>query len=91
MTDDQTKPEGLTEEQKATREALVRLGWVIPADNRPGESPYYTAREAAAYLRIAYGTFRNWATQIKRNNLGRYHRADLDRFANTRKRPKRAG
>jgi hypothetical protein len=53
-------------------------------------SPYLTARQAAAYLNVSYGTFRNWATQIKRTKTGRYRKDDLDHFAQNRKKtPKR--
>jgi hypothetical protein len=45
-------------------------------------SPYLTAKEAAAYLRISYSTFRKKATKIKRQpGTGRYRREDLDMFA----------
>lgn len=53
------------------------------------ESPYLTAAEAAAYLRIAYSTFRKVATRIRRMPAtGRYRREDLDAFAETA-RPRR--
>ena len=52
-----------------------------PIPPAPIDSPFLTAREAAAYLRVSYGTFRNWATQITRTRHGRYRREDLDRFA----------
>lgn len=53
------------------------------------ESPYLTAKEAAAYLGIAYSTFRKRATQIKRMpQTGRYRREDLDLWASSH-RPKR--
>jgi len=45
------------------------------------DSPYLTGRQAAAYLNIAYGTFRNYATRIRRTRFGRYRREDLDKFA----------
>jgi hypothetical protein len=52
-------------------------------------SPYFTAKEAAAYLRISYSTFRKKATRIRRQpGTGRYHRSDLDEFAASL-RPKR--
>ncbi|MCE9560576.1 MAG: helix-turn-helix domain-containing protein [Planctomycetes bacterium] len=49
------------------------------------ESPYLTAKQAAAYLNVQYGTFRNWATQIKKTRTGRYTREALDYFALHRK------
>jgi hypothetical protein len=55
----------------------------------PVASPYLTARQAAAYLGIAYGTFRNKATRIRKMpQTGRYRREDLDAFAEAT-RPKR--
>ena len=62
----------------------------MPADNSAApviESPYLTPKEAASYLNIAYGTFRNWAKDIRRQRTGRYRREDLDAFAQRRKRP----
>ena len=45
-------------------------------------SPYLTAKEAAAYLRLAYSTFRKRAKYIARQpQTGRYHVADLDDYA----------
>ncbi|OWK46591.1 helix-turn-helix domain-containing protein [Fimbriiglobus ruber] len=52
---------------------------------RPVDSPYLTAREAATYLNVSYGTFRNWAVQIKRQKTGRYRKEDLDHFAKSRR------
>jgi hypothetical protein len=52
-------------------------------------SPYLTAREAAAYLRVSYSTFRKRAIFIKRcpqNN--KYRREDLDAFAMSNRPPK---
>lgn len=53
-----------------------------------GKAPskeYMTAKEAADYLNVTYGTFRNWATRIKRSKTGRYRREDLDHFAQNRR------
>jgi hypothetical protein len=45
-------------------------------------SPYLTAREAAAYLNIAYSTFRGRARLIRRApQTGRYTREALDEYA----------
>jgi len=52
---------------------------------RPFESPYLTAREAAHYLGMTYGTFRNIATRITRTAHGRYTRTALDSFASKKK------
>jgi excisionase family DNA binding protein len=53
------------------------------------DSPYLTAKEAAAYLRISYSTFRKCATKIRRMpSTNRYRREDLDEFAASN-RPKR--
>lgn len=70
--------------------ARLLASWVYDLEfpDSPGalpESPYLTAKEAAAYLRVSYGTFRNWATKIKRHRTGRYRREDLDEFARTRR------
>jgi excisionase family DNA binding protein len=62
---------------------LVIAGQLPTAPKTP--SPYLTAREAADYLNVSYGTFRNWATRIKRAKTGRYRREDLDQFASTRR------
>jgi hypothetical protein len=52
-------------------------------------SPHLTAKEAAAYLRISYSTFRKKATKIRRQpGTGRYRIEDLDEFASSL-RPKR--
>jgi hypothetical protein len=49
----------------------------------PVESPYLTAKQAAAYLKIAYSTFRDRARLIKRApQTKRYRREDLDEYAN---------
>jgi len=48
-------------------------------------SPYLTAKGAAEYLNVGYGTFRNWATKIRRTRTGRYRREDLDNFAQMRR------
>lgn len=49
-------------------------------------SPYLTAKEAAAYLRIAYSTFRKKAKRIKRQpGTGRYRVEDLEAFAAKKK------
>lgn len=46
------------------------------------ESPYLTAKQAAAYLGIAYSTFRKKACQIPTMaQTGRYRREDLDKWA----------
>jgi len=49
------------------------------------ESPWLLPAEAAAYLRIALGTLRNWTAQrfvpfAKRGRTVRYHRATLHRW-----------
>jgi len=50
------------------------------------ESPYLTAREAAAYLKVSYSTFRKRARRINRMpGTKRYRPADLDAFALTGK------
>lgn len=51
-------------------------------------SPYLTAKEAAIYLRLSYGTFRQKARSIRKCHTGRYHVADLDAYAASS--PKRA-
>lgn len=54
------------------------------------ESPYMTAREAAAYLRISESTFRKKARLIRRQpGTGRYRKDDLDEFAATMRSKKR--
>jgi hypothetical protein len=53
------------------------------------DTPYLTSKEAAAYLRLSYSTFRKRATKIKRMpSTGRYRREDLDAYAESI-RPKR--
>lgn len=53
------------------------------------DTPYMTSKEAAAYLRLAYSTFRKRATKIKRMpGTGRYRREDLDAYAESA-RPRR--
>jgi hypothetical protein len=45
-------------------------------------TPHLTAKEAAAYLRISYSTFRKKATRIRRQpGTGRYRIEDLNEFA----------
>lgn len=45
-------------------------------------SPYLTAKQAAAYLRLSYSTFRKRAKYIVRQpQTGRYHVNDLDDYA----------
>ncbi|OWK46594.1 helix-turn-helix domain-containing protein [Fimbriiglobus ruber] len=68
----------LAAEARAAREKAKQ-----PA--RPVDSPYLTAREAALYLNVSYGTFRNWATKIKKQKTGRFRKEDLDNFAKTRR------
>jgi hypothetical protein len=52
-------------------------------------TPHLTAKEAAAYLRISYSTFRKKATRIRRQpGTGRYRIEDLNEFAASQ-RPKR--
>lgn len=62
----------------------------VPPAPPPIPSPYLTAKEAAAYLNVAYGTFRHIATRIRRCRHGRYHRDDLDAYARSpgRSRPR---
>jgi hypothetical protein len=49
-------------------------------------SPYLSAREAAAYLNIAYSTFRKRAVRIKRTpQTNKYTREALDDYANSLK------
>ncbi len=69
---------------------LVRLSRIEAALTPPAPAtPHLTAREAAAYLRISYSTFRKKATKIKRQpGTRRYRREDLDEFAASL-RPKR--
>ena len=48
-------------------------------------SPWMTPQEAAAYLRIALGTLRNWTSArfipfAKRGRVVRYHRESIDRW-----------
>ena len=50
------------------------------------DSPYLTAKQAAAYLNVSYGTFRHRAKNIKRTRTGHYRREDLDHFAAHRRR-----
>lgn len=66
--------------------APIRTPVETPAPGPRIDSPYLTAREAAAYLRVTYGTFRHWAVKITRSKTGRYRREDLDKFAATRRR-----
>ena len=54
-----------------------------PVGINPG-AKYLTAREAAAYLGLTYGTFRHKAARIRRTRHGRYTREALDRFAELR-------
>lgn len=52
-------------------------------------SSHLTAKQAAAYLRISYSTFRKKATKIRRQpGTGRYQVEDLNEFAASL-RPKR--
>ncbi len=49
---------------------------------RTVESPYLNAREAAAYLNIAYSTFRKRRKYIRRvPGTRRFRREDLDAYA----------
>lgn len=71
-----------------TNAILARLDR-IEAKLAAVESPYLTPVEAAAYLKIAYSTFRKIATKIRRSpQTGNYRREDLDEYANSY-RPKR--
>jgi hypothetical protein len=45
------------------------------------DAKYLTAKEAAVYLGLTYGTFRHKATKIRRTKHGRYTREALDDFA----------
>ncbi len=61
---------------------LERIEAALPLTASP--SPHLTAKEAAAYLRISYSTFRKKATKIRRQpGTGRYRREDLDAFASS--------
>lgn len=47
--------------------------------------PWLTPSEAAAYLRVALGTLRNWTSlryvpHAKKGRVVRYHRGQLDRW-----------
>jgi hypothetical protein len=64
---------------------LQALGIIDQEQPKP-DSPYLTAKQAARYLNVAYGTFRNWAYHIPKTRTGRYTREALDHFAATRKR-----
>lgn len=60
--------------------------WTNPLTLPPGSPPYYTARQAAAYLGLAYCTFRKRATRITfQAQTGRYHRDDLNAYARSLK------
>jgi len=69
---------------------LLRLEQIEATLNSPTPAtPHLTAKEAAAYLRISYSTFRKKATKIRRQPGTRsYRREDLDEFA-TSLRPRR--
>lgn len=62
-----------------------RKQWRAEQTDQPAPvvaSPYLTARDAAAYLGIAYSTFRKRACRIRcQPQTGRYRRDDLDAFA----------
>lgn len=50
------------------------------------DSEYLTAKEAAVYLNLSYGAFRNRATTIPRMpQTKRYKKSDLDMWAATAK------
>lgn len=77
---------GLDQEYRISPMAV--LAFASRARPQPS-TPYFTAKEAAAYLRISYSTFRKKATKIRRQpGTGRYRREDLDEFAASL-RPKR--
>lgn len=78
-----TPAELLARIERDLTELKAALG--IGPDKSYRDTPYLTAKEAAAYLNVSYGTFRNWATRIKRSRTGRYRRDDLDHFATTRR------
>ncbi len=69
---------------------LARLERIEAIIHPPAPAtPHLTAKEAAAYLRISYSTFRKKATKIRRQpGTGRYRIEDLDEFAASL-RPKR--
>ena len=69
---------------------IARLDRIEAIVNPPAPAtPHLTAKEAAAYLRISYSTFRKKATKIRRQpGTGRYRIEDLDEFAASL-RPKR--
>jgi hypothetical protein len=75
-----------------TKRECIRLDSDTPPSSPASEaitSPYLTAREAAAYLRMSYSTFRKRAIFIKRcpqNN--KYRREDLDAYAMSTRPPK---
>ncbi|WP_145269694.1 helix-turn-helix domain-containing protein [Tautonia plasticadhaerens] len=57
---------------------------IVPDGSR-GTSPWLTPDEAAAYLRVAPGTIRNWTSAgyipfSRRGRVVRYHREALDRW-----------
>mgnify|MGYP001153130515 CR=1 FL=1 len=83
MTDDQLHQ--WARQAITIRGANVLRRFFPPPDAPPAPpavpSPYLTAEEAAAYLRISYGTFRNHAHKIPKTRHGRYRIADLDKYA----------
>lgn len=66
-------------EAKGERIADLERRLAKPAD------AHLTAKQAAEYLGIAYGTFRKIATQIPRTKNGRYRREDLDKYSRRKK------
>ena len=69
-----------------------QLAHLIRAVNdiaKPPAAAYLTAREAATYLGMSYGAFRNEAKHIRRcAGINRYTRPALDAFAQTRRKRK---
>jgi hypothetical protein len=70
-----------------TENELHRLGRDMLPSSPASEtvtSPYLTAREAAAYLRISYSTFRKKACMIRVcKATGRYKKEYLDEYADS--------
>jgi hypothetical protein len=72
-----------SEEKELLTVILSRLDKIEAVLNPSStHSPHLTTKEAAAYLRISYSTFRKKATKIRRQpGTGRYRVEDLDEFA----------
>lgn len=75
-----------TQRAESKLELLLKKFELLEARlEKPPES-HLTAKQAAAYLGVAYSTFRGWACSIRQQKTGRYRKQDLDHFAATRKR-----